>query len=116
MTKRLRVLTIIDELSAHGGAERLAVEIVTRLDPARFQPSLCVTRRTDGPGQEELAADIERAGVELVRLERTSVRDLRAWSPVARLLRDGAVDVVHSHKFGSNLWAAGLSMVAPAPV
>src|SRR5581483_7016815 len=33
-----------------------------------------------------------------------------------RLLRSGRVDVVHAHKFGSNLWAAALSRLAPAPV
>ncbi len=116
MTAKVRVLTVIDELSAHGGAERLAVEIVTRLDPSRFEPILCVTRRTDGPGQEGLVADLQAAGVALLQLGRTSVRDLRAWAPVVRLLRRRGADVVHSHKFGSNLWAAGLSVVAPDPV
>jgi hypothetical protein len=35
---------------ADGGAERLAVAIACRLDPARFRSSLCVTRWTSAPG------------------------------------------------------------------
>ena len=43
---RLGVVTLVDRL-VHGGAERLAAEIATRLDPERFASTLCVTRWSD---------------------------------------------------------------------
>jgi glycosyltransferase involved in cell wall biosynthesis len=115
---RLRVVTLIDRL-VQGGAERLAVEITTRLDPARFDRTLCVTRWTD-PGHDAYAAaiagwrgEIEQAGVRFLGLDRTG-RDLLAWRPLMRRLR--TTDVIHAHMFGSNVWAVVLGRTMRVPV
>ena len=42
--------------------------------------------------------------------------DLAAWGPLVRLLRSGAVDVVHGHMFGSNVWAVVLGRLTGVPV
>ena len=47
------VVTLVDRL-VHGGAERLAAEIATRLDPERFESTLCVSRWSD-PGHAAVA-------------------------------------------------------------
>ncbi|MGH2943764.1 MAG: hypothetical protein ACRDLN_13425, partial [Solirubrobacteraceae bacterium] len=67
------MVTLVDRL-VHGGAERLAAEIATRLDPQRFASTLCVTRWSD-PGHaasgdlpQRLRAGAEAAGVRFLGL------------------------------------------------
>ena len=118
---RLGVVTLVDRL-VHGGAERLAAEIATRLDPQRFASTLCVTRWSDaghaasGDLPQRLRAGAEAAGVGFLGLHRRGPWDLPAWSPLVRLLRGGSVQIVHGHMFGSNVWAVVLGRLARVPV
>src|SRR3954453_2991992 len=117
----MRVVLLIDGLSPHGGGERLAMQIALRLDPERFDRTLCVSRWNAAVDMERAgvpAANRERdqAGVELMLLDRESPRDLLAWRPLWQRMRAGEVDVLHAHKFGSNVWAAALARTAGVPV
>ena len=109
---RLGVVTLVDRL-VHGGAERLAAEIATRLDPERSQArcACAVVRSGHTPAAPEVpngsrAADA--AGVRFLGLSRRGRWDIAAWGPLVRLLRSGDVEVVHGHMFGSNVWAVVL--------
>jgi glycosyltransferase involved in cell wall biosynthesis len=108
---RLCVLTVIDRMMT-SGAEILATQIAVGLDHSRFESIICSTRSS----APEHVAMARRAGVEVLELERTSKFDVWRWFPLVRLLRSGRVDIVHAHKFGSNLWAAVLSQFAAVPV
>lgn len=118
---RLGVVTLVDRL-IHGGAERLAAEIATRLDPERFASTLCVTRWSDPAHArspevaEQARREADAAGVRFLGLTRRGRWDLAAWGPLVRLLRSGAVDVVHGHMFGSNVWAVVLGRLTGVPV
>jgi glycosyltransferase involved in cell wall biosynthesis len=115
------VVTLVDRL-VHGGAERLAFEIALRLDPQRFESTLCVTRVSDaghaasGDLLQRMRATAESAGVRFLGLHRRGPWDLTAWSPLVRLLRGGSVQVVHGHMFGSNVWAVVLGRLTRVPV
>jgi glycosyltransferase involved in cell wall biosynthesis len=119
--RRIKVVTLIDRL-VQGGAERLAVEITTRLDPDRFDRTLCVTRWSDpahadfGPAVADSRAELDRAGVRFVGLSRRSRGDLGAWRPLIAQLRRERTDVVHGHMFGSNLAAVVFGRTARVPV
>ena len=52
----------------------------------------------------------------MIGLKRTSARQVWAWWPLYRLLRRERVDVLHSHKFGSNFWATIVGRLARVPV
>jgi glycosyltransferase involved in cell wall biosynthesis len=107
----LHVVTVVDALLA-GGAETVATRIALSLDPARFRSTICSTRRS-----EPEAVEVARlAGADVLELGRSSKLDGWRWLPLLRLLRSGTVDVVHAHKFGSNLWLSLLSPVARIPV
>ena len=54
--RKLRVVTLIDQLGITGGAERIATEVVTRLDPDRFERTLCVSRWTPREEADPLIA------------------------------------------------------------
>ncbi len=91
-----------------------------RLDPERFERTLCVSRwsQREAATPTALAARelLDRAGVGFLGLERRSAQHLTAWRPLLSLLRNERIDVLHAHKFGSNAWAALLGPLARTPV
>jgi glycosyltransferase involved in cell wall biosynthesis len=111
-------MTLIDTIKA-GGAERLAMQIATRLDPARFQTALCVSRwdwREESDGTEKLLSEFREAGGAVLPLHRNTRVDLWQWAPLIRALRGQHVDVLHSHVFTSNAWGAAIGRLARVPV
>src|SRR3954471_13847076 len=117
----LHVVTLIDLVAEAGGAETLAVELLDRLDPARFARTLVLYRHLpeSSPlhaGQERLLRRLSARGGRIVRLDGRSRRDLASWRPFLALLRSGDVDILHTHKFGPNFWGSVASRLARGPV
>ena len=112
-TRRLRVVTLIDKPDITGGGERMAVSLAMRFDPTRFESILCATRPSTGPTFER---ELAEAGVRIVKLDRGSKFDLAAWRPLISLLRHERVEVLHAHKFGSNLWGSLIGRLVRVPV
>ena len=109
--ERLCVVTVIDGLMT-AGAETVATRIALGLDPNRFESIICSTR----PSAPDHVAAAQAAGLEVLELNRRSRLDLWRWRPLVRMLRSGRVDVVHTHKFGSNIWGALLTPRTRLPV
>ena len=112
-TRKLRVLTLIDNPDITGGGERMAVTIALQLDPERFERILCATREVDAPS---FAEELDAAGVRVLPLKRQSKWALWAWWPLIELLRREQIDVLHAHKFGSNVWGTVIGRLARVPV
>jgi glycosyltransferase involved in cell wall biosynthesis len=108
---RLCVLTVIDGLMT-AGAETVATRIALGLDSSRFESIICSTR----PSARHHVKAARATGVEVLELGRKSKLDVWRWRPFVQLLRSGRVDVVHAHKFGSNLWCALLKPRGRLPV
>src|SRR5215208_7971941 len=111
--RKLRVLTLINSVSKIGGAERLAANLVFRLDPTRFERIVCTTRRPPG---ETFDDELRTAGVEIMSLDRGTRLDVTAWAPLISLLRREPVDIIHAHKHGANLWGVVLGRLMRVPV
>jgi glycosyltransferase involved in cell wall biosynthesis len=107
---KIKVLTLVESLGS-GGAETVAARIAIGLDPTRFDRLLCVTRPTDPAGIAEAVA----AGVGVLALGRKSRFAVWDWLPLITLLRRERVDVLHAHKFGSNVWGSLLGPLARVP-
>ena len=105
------MLTVIDGLMT-AGAETVATRIALGLDPSRFESIICSTR----PSSRSHVAAARAAGIEVLELNRHSKLDVWRWRPLVRLLRSGRIDIVHTHKFGSNLWGAVLTPRTRLPV
>lgn len=113
MARRLRVVTLLDSLTNAEGGERIAALIALGLDPERFESTLCTSRPSEG---DPLIDEVRAAGIGYLVLDRTSKTSLLAWRPLVRLLREQRIDVLHAHKFGSNVWGAVLGTATGVPV
>jgi glycosyltransferase involved in cell wall biosynthesis len=115
---RLHVLTLVDSLRA-GGAERLAAQTTAGLDPERFERTICSTREpVDKPEDyfHGAIAEMTSAGVRVIRLNRRSRLHLAAWAPLVSFMRHRRVDVLHAHKFGSNVSGTIIGRLTRVPV
>jgi glycosyltransferase involved in cell wall biosynthesis len=118
--QRVHVLTLIDHLSLTGGAERLALDIATHLDPSRFRSTMCASRfAPNGEPSENERQALERmrqASVHFLPLTRRRRGEVLPWRHVARYARRERVEVLHAHLFGSNLWGTIIGRLARVPV
>lgn len=112
MTRRLRVLTLIECIGETGGAERFATNLALHLPADRFEVWMCSTRRTD----RAVAERLERAGVRHLSLGRNAKWDVHRLAPLVSLMRSQSFDVLHAHMFGSNLWGSLLGRLCGVPV
>ena len=110
---------MLDSIRRPGGGETLAVEGVLRLDPERYERTLCLTRWEDAfetiEPARSILTDLRAAGVRVVAIRRRSPLALTAWRPLIRILREPGTEVVHGHLFGSNLWASLLGRLCRVP-
>jgi glycosyltransferase involved in cell wall biosynthesis len=118
--RRLKVLQLTDRVGTHGGAEHLTMQIAERLDPARFESMVCATRfstlEREKHTVEDAATALRRSGVRFLGLDRRTRAHVWAWWPLVRLLRKQRVDVIHAHKFGSNIWGVVFGRLCGVPV
>jgi glycosyltransferase involved in cell wall biosynthesis len=110
---RTRVLMLVDSLyDGTGGAERFAVGLATALPPERYEVAVCATRTAEG----SLPAALDAAGVRQFALGRRGRFDVLPFGRLARHLRRARIDVLHCHKFGSNVWGTLIGRAAGVPV
>lgn len=110
--RRLRVMFLIGHAAESGGAERFVLGLATFLPRDRFEVWVCSTRLA-----EPAAVDIlQAAGVRHVHLGRRTKTDAWRFVRLARLLRRGRFDVLHTHLFGSNLWGSIIGRLCGTPV
>ena len=116
----VQVIVLLDSLDRPGGAETLAVEGATRLDPGLFTRTLCLSRWDDRFVTEEPARAIlqrlRSADVRVLGLRRKHRFAIWAWLPLLRILRRERIDVLHAHLFGSNTWAVVIGRLTGVPV
>lgn len=111
--RKLRVVTLIDRPITTGGGEKLASVVAMGLDPDRFDRILCSSRSAPAATFE---SELRAAGVRVLVLDRGSPFNVTAWHPLLRLLREERVDILHTHKFGSNVWGTLIGRLARVPV
>jgi len=104
---------MVDAVSdSSGGAERFAAGLAAELPRERYEVTLCATRNIGGALSDEL----DVAGVRLLSLGRKGRFDVAPMLRLARLLRRERIDVLHTHKFGSNVWGALIGRPCGVPV
>jgi glycosyltransferase involved in cell wall biosynthesis len=124
--EKTKVLSLIAYMGA-GGGETMAIETITRLDPERYERTICITRYEELLETAEPAAGMLRrareAGVRVIGMQRpprahasrlASSRLANLWRfwPILRMVRRERIDIVHGHLFGSNVWACLIGRLA----
>ena len=109
---RLRVLYVLDHVSEAGGAERFATGLAVHMPRDRVTPWVCSTRSGQAAGLAWLA----QHEVPHVALGRRSKWEMHRLAGLATLLRRQRFDVIHAHKFGSNLWGTLIGRACRVPV
>jgi glycosyltransferase involved in cell wall biosynthesis len=112
LSRRLRVLMLLDNPTDQGGAERFALGLAAHLPRDRVEPWVCATRAATPEAVEQL----EAAMVPLVVLGRRRRVDAHRLADLVSLLRRERFDVIHAHMFGSNAWGAVLGRLCHVPV
>lgn len=113
MVGRPKVLLMVDNLHEHvGGAERFMVGLATHLPPDRFDVRTLTTRAARGV----LLDMLEAAGIRHVNLGRRNKVDYHRLAGLSRLLRHERIDVLHTHKFGSNVSGVVIGKACRVPV
>jgi glycosyltransferase involved in cell wall biosynthesis len=106
----MKVLHLITELEL-GGAERLLVTMLPRLDRKRFEVSVAYLY-----GEAPLRPELERAGIRVTKLDSQSKCDLRAFSRLVQLLREERVEILHTHLIQADLMGYFAARRARVPV
>jgi glycosyltransferase involved in cell wall biosynthesis len=92
---KTRVLEVLATLR-RAGAERIAVSLATRLDPARFETGVVSLYDAFPGGFDPVLAE---HGVPVWRLGKRRGFDPRMWPRLARVLRSFRPDIVHTHSY-----------------
>jgi glycosyltransferase involved in cell wall biosynthesis len=116
--QRLRVLTLVDGIGTFGGGERVARQLTTHLNPARFETTFCVSRWQvpHNPLHDAALEELREADVTFLGLRRSSRLNLRPWGALIAYIRRREVDVLHTHMVGSNIWGALIDSLVKVPV
>ena len=101
----IRVLYLIDSL-ASGGAQRQLTTLLSTWNQRIVKPTVAVYQPF-----WHFRSDLERIGVPICILGDSGARDPRVMLRLARLLRGGKFDLVHSYLGTPGLLARGVSMI-----
>ena len=105
-----------DRIGGHGGAEAFAREVAQRLDRDRFESTFCVTSHRPSPDDAWVIDELAATDTEFLGIERTGKLDLGSWRGLIGEMRRRKIDILHSHKIGSNFWGAMIAPRVPVPV
>jgi glycosyltransferase involved in cell wall biosynthesis len=105
----VRALFVIDELDV-GGTEQQLLELVRRLDRARYAPLVACFR----PGR--VSREIESAGVPLVVLPKRAKADPWLVARLWGLIRRRRIELVQTYLFTANTWARAAAALARVPI
>jgi glycosyltransferase involved in cell wall biosynthesis len=97
---RIRVLHVITSLD-RGGAENHVLALISHADRQQFEFEAAVLR-----GDGELVPRLRELGVDVHLLRARSRFDLSALRRLTAVLRRGGFDIVHSHLFRADIYAA----------
>lgn len=111
--KKIRILFVIDQLCAPGGAERMLLKTIAGLPPSRFECHLATFKHDQAV---ELFANLP-CPLHVFPLRRTY--DLQAWKSGRQLrqfIRDTGIHIVHTFHETSDLWGGLIAKSAGCPV
>lgn len=123
MAARIRILELIRDFGVEGGgggASRFCVELSQRLDPARFEVSVCGLWDTGTPFEQERIARLTERGIHAFAAARWDESSpygsfVRANRSLRAALRAQPVSILHSHSEFADMAALLLKTLPNRP-
>jgi len=107
----IRIVYVITELNT-GGAQKVLLQLLSRLDRQRFSPSVACF--CNGAGA--VAQEIRTLGIRVADLGMTAKWRVDAFWRLYRLLRKERPVILHTHLFHANIPGRVLGRLAGVPV
>jgi len=104
-----RILHFITELEV-GGAERLLVSTLPRLDKSKYEVSVVYLHGDD------LRPELERAGIRVTRLKSRGKFDFGSFTQLVRLFREERIEILHTHLIQADILGYFAGRRAKVPV
>lgn len=113
--RKLNLLFVVVGLTFPGGAERAVFEIVSNLDPNRYNITVCCLKRWGA-----IADSLKKLGIRVVFLKEfihtRIMENLQLLYHLTLLMKKEKIDIVHSHLVGANLLSRFAAFLAGVPV
>lgn len=98
------------ETGGPGGAERMLVSLVERLDPTRYRSIVCL------PRNGWLRCQLDQRGFETILLPQRGIVDRRWLFRLMRLIKERHVSLMHAHEFTMNTYGTLVSLLTKTPL
>jgi glycosyltransferase involved in cell wall biosynthesis len=110
MQNKIKIVCIINSL-ALGGAEKLLLELIQKIDKDRFDISVCTVN-----GAGPLLLEFEKLGITLKIFQKKAKLDLGVIWQIYGFLKEIKPDIVHTHLFAGDTWGRIAAFLARVPV
>src|SRR4051794_20520385 len=112
MSRKVRVLQVIDQLG-EAGAEQLLYTFSTRMDRARFEMHVCGLRRWPRP---KIAPDLRAQGYPVLELNQQNAYALPILLTLADYIRREKIDIIHTHLLAGDVFGRMAGLLTRRPV
>ena len=106
----VKLTYVINSLTV-GGAEKLLLATVKKLNKKKFDITVCSLMK-----ENNLAKDFEQIGVKVLRLNMFNKRDIRGFLKLYNYFRTQKIDIVHTHLTEADIFGRFAALLAKVPV
>src|ERR1041384_4549746 len=96
---KVRIMHILGQLAV-GGCEKQLLQLCKRMDPGRYDLTVCWYTRFP----QELGDEFAKAGVRLVFLDKFQLPRWKFFFELVRTIRRIQPDIVHTWMYSANAW------------
>jgi glycosyltransferase involved in cell wall biosynthesis len=107
---KVRIMHIIGQLAV-GGCEKQLLQLCRRMDPRRYELTVCWYSRFP----EELGDEFAKAGVRLVFVDKFQLPRWKFFFELVKTIRRIEPDIVHTWMYSANAWGRWAALAARVP-
>jgi len=104
-------LTYIIDTLAVGGAEKLLLSTLKKLNKEKYDITVCTMMK-----ENDLIEDFRKLGVKVVCLNMYNKRDIRGFFKLYRYFKSHKIEIVHTHLVEANIFGRYAALLAGVPI
>jgi glycosyltransferase involved in cell wall biosynthesis len=110
LMKKIKVMHIILDIGP-GGAERVVLAYLKKMDKALFEPVLCILWRAYPNEMRE----VKDAGIKYYHLNKKKGWDTRTLLNIISIIKNEKIDILHLHNFSAILYGTLAALMSTRP-